>query len=98
MSDPESPRAVRCLRLHIRGRVQGVWFRGFARERAVALGLEGHARNLPDGSVEVLAQGEPAALEALAAACCEGPPSARVEEVRREEESVRADLEGFHVL
>ena len=98
MSEPGSPRGVRCVRLHVRGRVQGVWFRGWTREQAVALGLDGHARNLPDGSVEVLAQGDPAAVEALVAACHEGPPSARVEAVGHDEEEVRAGLAGFRVL
>ncbi len=49
----------------VRGRVQGVGFRWWTRARALELGLVGHARNLPDGRVEVLAQGEPEAVEGL---------------------------------
>lgn len=60
------------------GRVQGVYFRGSTRARAVQLGLSGYAVNLPDGRVEVLAAGSPSAVAALAEWLHEGPPSARV--------------------
>jgi acylphosphatase len=62
----------------ITGRVQGVNFRAFTRRQAVALGLTGWARNRPDGTVEVLAEGERGALEALAARVQDGPPMAHV--------------------
>ncbi|MBD7924437.1 acylphosphatase [Xanthomonas bonasiae] len=71
-------------RFLVSGRVQGVYFRASTRERALALGLDGHARNLADGSVEVIAAGEAAALEALAEWLRHGPPAARVEQVLRE--------------
>ncbi len=70
-----------CLRFRVTGRVQGVFFRAATRERALALGLTGHACNRDDGSVEVLACGEPAALEALRQWLHEGPPAARVASV-----------------
>ncbi|QDI04481.1 MULTISPECIES: acylphosphatase [Xanthomonas translucens group] len=66
------------------GRVQGVYFRAATRECALALGLDGQARNLADGRVEVIAAGEAAALEALAEWLRHGPPAARVEQVLRE--------------
>lgn len=50
---------------HVRGRVQGVGFRWWARARALELGLAGHASNLPDGRVEVSVQGARADVEAL---------------------------------
>ena len=61
-------------RLHviIRGRVQGVWFRQSTRERAEALGLTGWVRNLSDGSVEALFEGEPGAVEQALAFVREG--------------------------
>jgi len=86
------------LRLLVRGRVQGVWFRGWTREQARALGVEGFARNLHDGSVEVVAQGPRDAAEALARACRMGPPSARVDAVTFSEEAPGDDLAGFRVL
>ncbi|MBB5767058.1 acylphosphatase [Xanthomonas euroxanthea] len=67
----------------VTGVVQGVWFRAATRERAVALGLRGHARNLPDGSVEVVAAGTDSALDALETWLWQGPPAARVAAVTR---------------
>ncbi|MCK0111309.1 acylphosphatase [Ornithinimicrobium sp. F0845] len=55
---------VRAL-IFVRGRVQGVGFRWWTRARALELGLVGHARNLPDGRVEVNAQGSEDAVRAL---------------------------------
>lgn len=71
-------------RFLVSGRVQGVYFRASTRERALALGLDGHARNLADGRVDVVAAGEAAALEALAQWLQHGPPAARVAQVSRE--------------
>ncbi|HET8625224.1 MAG TPA: acylphosphatase [Gemmatimonadales bacterium] len=65
----------------VSGRVQGVGFRWFVLRQAEREGLTGFARNLPDGSVEVLATGDVVALERLAAALRVGPPHARVDNV-----------------
>ncbi len=72
---------MRCL---VSGRVQGVAFRANARREALALGLTGWARNLPDGRVEVVACGTPAALDALTAWLSHGPALARVTGVERQ--------------
>jgi acylphosphatase len=64
------------------GKVQGVYFRHSTRLEAQRLGLRGSARNLPDGSVEVLAQGAAAAVGELRAWLHRGPAQARVDEVR----------------
>lgn len=71
-------------RLHARveGRVQGVYFRSFVRQHARDLQLTGWVRNCPDGSVEVLAEGEDAALVHLVLFMEKGPPSSRVDEVQ----------------
>ena len=73
------------VRFVVEGRVQGVFFRAGTREQALALGLAGHARNLADGSVEVLAVGDEHAIEALGQWLEDGPPQARVDAVRRED-------------
>jgi|CXWL01.1.fsa_nt_gi acylphosphatase len=65
----------------VSGRVQGVCFRAATRERARELGVDGHARNLADGSVEVLAAGSALALSALESFLWRGPPHARVDQV-----------------
>lgn len=66
------------MRFLVSGRVQGVFFRASTRERALALGLTGHAVNRDDGRVEVLACGDDAALEALHQWLWHGPVQARV--------------------
>ena len=68
-------------RYRVTGKVQGVFFRHSARLEAERLGIRGAARNLPDGSVEVLAAGDAAALDALREWLRRGPPLARVEQV-----------------
>lgn len=70
-------------RFVVSGKVQGVWFRASTRERALLLGLRGHAQNMADGRVEVLAVGDDAALDQLAAWLRQGPPLARVDELER---------------
>jgi acylphosphatase len=67
-----------CVRCRVSGRVQGVFFRASTRDQAGALGITGHAINLPDGSVEVLACGSPEAVTALRRWLEHGPPGARV--------------------
>ena len=65
----------------VRGRVQGVWFRDSTRREAERLGITGYARNMSDGTVEVLACGDPGALAELQTWLHVGPPMARVTEV-----------------
>ena len=66
----------------VRGRVQGVSFRAWMRERAQARGVSGWVRNRPDGSVEAVISGADEAVKALIAALHTGPPAANVDEVR----------------
>jgi acylphosphatase len=68
-------------RILVSGRVQGVSFRDWTVRTAKRLGLVGWVRNLSDGRVEILAEGEEEAIGALVDACKEGPPLARVEQV-----------------
>lgn len=70
-------------RFFVCGRVQGVAFRAYTRAQANALELRGHARNLADGRVEVLAVGDAAAIERLAEWLQHGPPLARVDDLMR---------------
>ena len=64
------------------GRVQGVGFRYFVLQQAVALGLSGWVRNMSDGMVEVLAEGDIASLQDLLVALHEGPDAAYVRDVK----------------
>lgn len=74
-------------RIIVTGRVQGVFFRNWTAAKAEALGVRGWVRNRRDGSVEILACGPAEAVDALAAACRDGPPAAIVEAVRVSEAS-----------
>lgn len=69
------------LKLRITGRVQGVSFRWYAKQQADALGITGYAKNLPDGSVEIVAEGPERKLEAFVAWCRKGPAAAQVQNV-----------------
>ncbi len=70
--------ARRCL---VSGRVQGVFYRASTRQRALELGVSGHARNLPDGRVEVLACGTQQAVQALCEWLWQGSPASQVTSV-----------------
>ncbi len=71
------------VRVHLvlSGRVQGVAFRASTVDEALRFGVSGWVRNLPDGRVEVEAEGPRAAVEGLVAWCRRGPPAARVDHV-----------------
>lgn len=71
-----------CQLFTIKGRVQGVFFRDSTRRVARTLGITGYAINLDDGSVEVLACGEQAAIDKLAEWLQGGPQMARVDDVK----------------
>jgi acylphosphatase len=68
-----------CRRFLVAGRVQGVGFRASTHAQARRLEIAGHARNLPDGRVEVLACGRPDAVDELESWLRRGPPAARVD-------------------
>jgi acylphosphatase len=88
---------MKTARFIVRGRVQGVFFRASAREQANALRLHGHARNLEDGSVEVVVQGGAEAIDAMEAWLRDGPPQAEVNELYREDLGSHEMPAGFHV-
>ena len=71
----------KAVRARISGRVQGVWYRGWTMERATALGLSGWVRNRADGTVEALFAGPADAVDAILAACREGPPAAVIHDI-----------------
>ena len=85
------------LRLVVRGRVQGVFFRGAAAQQARALGIGGYARNLNDGTVEIVAEGAREALETMVAWAHRGPSAAHVEEVQVERSEVLEQFNEFKV-
>ena len=83
-----------CRRFLVSGKVQGVWFRESTRREAAKLNLAGHAINLPDGRVEVVAAGLEPDIEALAQWLQNGPLLARVDRVSVEA-AEETGLSGF---
>ena len=81
----------------IAGRVQGVGFRWFTHDAAAREGVHGWVRNLADGSVEVVAEGDEASVDRLEAAARRGPASARVERVDVEELAPTGRTTGFEI-
>lgn len=86
-------------RLHafISGRVQGVFFRDFTRQWANSLGLTGWVRNVFDGRVEVLAEGEEEKLNFLLEKLKEGPPLARVDKVEVTWDDYKGEFNDFRI-
>jgi acylphosphatase len=81
----------RCQHFLVSGRVQGVFFRAATEATARRLGVTGWVRNLADGSVELVACGEDEKLAELERWLWQGPPRARVEQVKSRE----AELQSF---
>jgi acylphosphatase len=86
-----------CRRCLVAGKVQGVFFRAATRQQAQRLGVQGMARNLPDGRVEVLACGRLQVVDALCAWLHAGPPLAEVSAVDCTEVEMSAP-DGFRVV
>lgn len=84
-------------RVCIQGRVQGVFYRQSTVEKAEELGLNGWVRNLPDGRVEALFEGERARVELAIAWCRRGPPRAAVDDVAVEWLDGPAECAGFAI-
>ncbi|BAT71395.1 acylphosphatase [Thermosulfidibacter takaii ABI70S6] len=81
----------------VSGKVQGVFYRATAKEIAKRLRLKGWVRNLPDGRVEIVAEGDEDALRAFVDWCWEGPPLARVEDVKVVWEEATGEFDDFYV-
>lgn len=85
------------MHLIISGFVQGVGYRAYALREARALQLHGYVRNLADGSVELLAEGPAAALDALEQRCREGPRFAQVDAVHRSDGPPTGEFSRFEI-
>ena len=81
---------LKTISLLVSGEVQGVFFRQSTCRKAMQLGITGTVRNNPNGTVSILATGEPAQLDQLAAWSRTGPPDARVTQVTIQEESLQS--------
>ena len=89
---------VKRARLTLKGKVQGVFFRDFAKQNANKMGLVGYAKNLKDGGLEIVAQGEEKKLEEFIKLCRRGPIFAKVESIGIKHEDVESgDFEYFDI-
>ena len=85
------------LRATVCGKVQGVWFRAWARDAAMELGLTGWVRNRADGCVETLVVGDREPLTEFEDRLWDGPPLARVREVQSQWSEDHEDFTGFEI-
>lgn len=94
---PAATHALRRVHVFVSGKVQGVGFRDFTNAKASGLGLSGWVMNLPDGRVELVAEGGEAALEKLIDAVARGPAAAKVDKIERKEEDYSGEFKQFEV-
>ena len=85
------------VHVYISGRVQGVFFRAETQHAAVGFSLNGWVRNMADGRVEAVVEGDDANVDKMLAWCHIGPPAARVEEVLTEEEPYTGEFRNFNI-
>jgi acylphosphatase len=87
-------------RMHVivSGRVQGVFFRAYTRETALALKLTGWVRNLPDGRVETVFEGEDTNVQSMLEWCKKGPPHAIVNELEVSEATYTGEFRDFRII
>lgn len=88
---------INSIRIIVSGKVQGVFFRKYTRQKALELELEGEVMNQPDGSVCIHATGTIDQLEALTAFCRTGPPAAKVSHIQVETIGYQK-FSGFRIL
>ncbi len=85
------------VHVFISGKVQGVWFRSYTEAEAKKLGVKGWVRNLPDGRVEAVFEGEDSAVDKMVAWCHKGSPYAKVEDVEVIEEPYKGEFADFKI-
>ncbi len=92
-------RSLELIRAHLKieGIVQGVFFRANMRREALRLGVKGWVRNLPDGSVEAIIEGEREAVEQLIKWALRGPPAARVVKITITFSEYRGEFNDFNI-
>lgn len=84
-------------KVKIYGIVQGVFFRANTKGRANRLNVNGYVRNMPDGTVEAVFEGEDEAVDAIVQWCKKGPRGARVDRVEVSEERYKGEFDDFRI-
>lgn len=88
---------ARC-HVFVSGKVQGVFFRANTRDLALLLGINGFVRNLPDGRVEAVFEGDKEKIEKIIEFCKEGPPGAIVEKIDVNWEEYKGEFKDFKII
>jgi acylphosphatase len=88
----------KAAKLTIKGTVQGIFFRQFCKENAEKLNLKGYVRNLENGDVEILIEGEGKDIEQMIELCKKGPAYAQIKNVNVEEKNWSGDLKDFKIF
>jgi len=86
------------FQVYISGIVQGVFFRANMRKKAIELGLRGFVRNLDDGCVYAVVEGEETSVRRLVEWCKEGPSGAMVKDVKVKSEEYRGEFQSFKIV
>ena len=94
----EEAKMKKGIKLTISGTVQRVFFRQFCKENADKFGLKGFVRNLDDGNVELVVEGESEGVEQMIAKIREGPPHSQIRDVQVEEKKWSGEFKIFKVL
>ncbi len=85
------------VRIFVHGTVQGLFFRDFVKQNADRLGVKGFVRNLEDGSVEVLLEGDVDSVNAMTEVCRRGPPHAQIRKLDVKDERYQ-DFKDFRIV
>jgi acylphosphatase len=88
----------RTVKIIVSGRVQGVAFRYYTRQQALKIGVKGTVRNLPDGSVGIIASGPSELIGELIAWAHKGSPASRVTGVDVQEWGIKSDFDSFRIV
>ncbi len=85
-------------KIAVSGRVQGVFFRDHARQKAQSLGLKGYVRNMPEGAVEALFQGPEEKVKEMINWCKKGPVLAKVSSIKVQRVNPKEKYKGFKII
>ena len=85
------------IKVIVKGRVQGVFFRAHTRRTAEQLGVNGYVKNLPDGSVQAVFEGNPLSVSKMVAWCHQGPEASIVDQVLTEPSEKLSNFDTFEI-
>jgi len=97
MTTKNEDKKIKRARITVKGRVQGIFFRSSTKRIAAKLGLKGYVKNLPDGNVEVVAEGNEEKIKKLIEFCKTGPSLSKVEDADIKFEKPTKEFGGFEV-